>query len=56
MVYLIDFTPLTRFLVHEARVDAWHDLVEVLAAVDVRFCAYTFLKETHKLNVLFARI
>ena len=28
---LVNLAPLTRFLVHEARVNCWHDLIELLA-------------------------
>ena len=54
--YLVDLPPLARFFLHELRVDAWHDLVEVLAAQPF---ASGYTREqfnvAHKLNVLTCR-
>ena len=54
--YLVNLPPLASFFFHELRVDAWHDLVEVLAAQPV---ASEYTREqsdvAHKLNVLTRR-
>ena len=54
--YLVNLPPLASFFFHELRVDAWHDLVEVLAAQPV---ASEYTREqsdvAYKLNVLTRR-